>query len=138
MSPELDQLLCTRYPALFAQRHLPMTVTAMCWGFSCGDGWFLLIDQLCADLQACVDVGTIPQPVALQVKEKFGELRFYLGNSSNEAQRLVDAAGERSLETCEICGGPGVLHVRDDWYRTRCDVHAEPGSTIVPPESEGP
>lgn len=87
MSPELDTLLCKRYPALFAQRHLPMAVTAMCWGFSCGDGWFALIDQLCTNLQECVDAGTIPQPVAVQVKEKFGELRFYLANSSVEAER---------------------------------------------------
>ena len=67
MSPELDALLCERYPALFAERYLPMARTAMCWGVCCGDGWFTLIDQLCKDLQAATDAGAIPQPVAVQV-----------------------------------------------------------------------
>ena len=27
-----------------------MNKTLMCWGFECGDGWFALIDTLCASL----------------------------------------------------------------------------------------
>lgn len=138
MSPDLDELLCKRYPALFEERRLPMTQTAMCWGFSCGDGWFLIINELCAEIQAAVTAGRIEQPVAVQVKEKFGELRFYLRGSSEEAERLVDEAERRSLETCEICGAPGVMRDLHRWYRTRCDKHAEPGSVVVPPEPESP
>lgn len=136
MSPHLDTLLCERYPPLFTQRHLPVTQTTMCWGFSCGDGWFALIDQLCADLQACVDAGRIRQPVAVQVKEKFAELRFYLSNTSEVAERPVEDATHRSRTICETCGQPGVLRVSNHWYRTRCDAHAEPGSTVVPPEDD--
>jgi hypothetical protein len=48
----LDERLCTTYPELFRDRHKPMTETAMCWGFACGDGWYPLIDRLCRMLTA--------------------------------------------------------------------------------------
>ena len=47
MSPELDNELCTKYPKLFKNRYQSCEKTAMCWGFECGDGWFVLIDTLC-------------------------------------------------------------------------------------------
>jgi hypothetical protein len=137
MRADLDALLCERYPALFAQRHLPMAQTAMCWGFSCGDGWFNLIDELCAKLQAGVASGAFPQPEAVQVKEKFGELRFYLSGETDEAIDLVEEATQRSMTICEVRGASGALRIQRHWYRTRCDVHADPDSEIVPPEPPG-
>jgi hypothetical protein len=44
MKKELDELLCKRYPKIFRDRYSPMTVTAMCWGFDIGDGWFNIIE----------------------------------------------------------------------------------------------
>jgi hypothetical protein len=32
-----------------------MRDTAMCWGFACGDGWFNIIDMLCANIQTHID-----------------------------------------------------------------------------------
>jgi len=55
MKRDLDKLLCERYPKIFADRHKPMTETAMCWGFDCGDGWFNIIDKLCANIQGHID-----------------------------------------------------------------------------------
>jgi len=55
MKPELDKKLCEKYPKIFAQRNLPMTETAMCWGLDCGDGWYWLIDNLCHSIQGYVD-----------------------------------------------------------------------------------
>lgn len=51
MTRELDEKLCEKYPKIFANRHGDMRTTAMCWGFSCGDGWYWLIDRLCSNLQ---------------------------------------------------------------------------------------
>lgn len=50
MKPELDAALCEKYPEIFADRHGSPRRTLMCWGFSCGDGWYHLIDELCATL----------------------------------------------------------------------------------------
>jgi len=46
-----DQTLCKKYPRIFKHRYAPMTETAMCWGFDCGDGWFNIIDAMCDNIQ---------------------------------------------------------------------------------------
>jgi hypothetical protein len=51
MKQELDEALCAKYPKIFKYRHAPMTHTAMCWGFECGDGWYNIIDALCGNIQ---------------------------------------------------------------------------------------
>jgi hypothetical protein len=52
---ELDDLLCKKYPKIFADRNKSMMETCMCWGFDCGDGWFNIIDRLCANIQHHID-----------------------------------------------------------------------------------
>ena len=47
MRKELDEALCAKYPLIFRDRHENMQVTAMCWGFECGDGWYNIINTLC-------------------------------------------------------------------------------------------
>jgi hypothetical protein len=51
MKQELDEQLCKKYPKIFKNRHASMQETCMCWGFECGDGWYNIIDQLCANIQ---------------------------------------------------------------------------------------
>ena len=51
MKAELQQQLYENYPSIFRQKDLDKTVTAMCWGISCGDGWYDLIDTLCENIQ---------------------------------------------------------------------------------------
>lgn len=46
MREELDKQLVAKYPLLYRNRYAPMTETAMCWGFSHGDGWYNIIDSL--------------------------------------------------------------------------------------------
>ncbi len=46
MREALQNLLYARYPHLYRQKNLPMSQTCMCWGFSCDDGWFVIIDSL--------------------------------------------------------------------------------------------
>lgn len=55
MNQELQNKLYEKYPKIFGQKDLPMTQTAMCWGISCGDGWYNIIDTLCGHLQYLVD-----------------------------------------------------------------------------------
>jgi hypothetical protein len=82
MNPELEQQLIEKYPKIFCQKDLPPTQSLMCFGFECGDGWYELIDSLCGYIQAMVDSNSYKgskwsQFEAVQVKEKFGRLRFY-------------------------------------------------------------
>jgi hypothetical protein len=55
VKPELQKKLFDKYPKIFRQKDLPMTQTCMCWGVDCGNGWYNLIDTLCACIQNHVD-----------------------------------------------------------------------------------
>jgi len=51
---ELEEKLVKTSPLLYADRHQSMQTTAMCWGFSCGDGWFDIIWQLSLKLEPLI------------------------------------------------------------------------------------
>ena len=55
MREELDKQLCEKYPLIFAQRNGDMSQTCMCWGFCCDDGWYNIIDAMCANIQGHID-----------------------------------------------------------------------------------
>ena len=55
MKKELQEKLYKKYPDIFRQKDLSMKETAMCWGISCGDGWYNILDTLCSHLQNLVD-----------------------------------------------------------------------------------
>jgi hypothetical protein len=58
----------------------------------------------------------------VQVKEKFGTLRFY--HPGNDAiDRYVRLAERLSSVTCEDCGKRGMQN-DSGWIRTQCDVSA--------------
>jgi hypothetical protein len=71
----------------------------------------------------------IPQVVALQVKEKYGALRFYISGGDDYVEGVVSLAESLSEDTCEICGSPGE---RNDagWIMTRCEHHRDPKSQL--------
>jgi hypothetical protein len=124
MSPDLDRALCDRYPLIFADRHAPESQTAMCQGFDCEDGWYFLVDVLCRELQWMTDHAEAPQVIALQVKQKFGGLRFYVRGASEDQRAMIRLAHALSLRMCEICGTPVQLDEgpKAGWA-TRCAEH---------------
>lgn len=63
-------------------------------------------------------------PIASQVKEKFGGLRFYVNNANDEHYHYIYFAESMSYRTCEECGAPGQTY-HMGWYRTLCDKHAD-------------
>lgn len=128
MRKELDNLLCERYPKLFVNRNGAMTETAMSWGFSCGDGWFDLVDTLCRNIQSHIDNNSrsgheIPQVTVDQVKEKFGTLRFYCTGGDELIRGMIWFAESMSSRLCETCGNPGERQP-GGWVRTLCKEHA--------------
>ena len=130
MRSELDKQLCEKYPKIFADRHKPMTETAMCWGFECGDGWYQILDSLCRQIQHHIDWQNrnevkVAQVVASQVKEKFGGLRFYYDGGNDTIYGMVSMAESWAANTCEVCGKPGKLR-GGGWLYTACDEHTKP------------
>lgn len=95
----------------------PKKTAYQLWGNEVGVGWHPLVVPL---ILRCQTEGV----EILQIKEKFGTLRFYVGGCSIALQDEIDAAEKLSGHLCEDCGAPG--HLRDgSWLRTLCDAHAK-------------
>lgn len=124
MTPELEQTLYNKYPKIFRQKDLPMQETCMCWGVACGDGWYDILDNLCGIVQQHVDYHKLPQVEAVQVKEKFGGLRFYTNHTDDYIRGLIVMAESMSYFVCEECGDKGKL-LRKGWFMTLCRKHAQ-------------
>jgi len=89
MHKELEQKLVERWPSWFNTKG-DFRYTGMTLGFTHDDGWFEIIWRLCADLEPLVaefEQETGSQFEVLQVKEKFGGLRFYVNCRRNDAIR---------------------------------------------------
>ena len=84
---------------------------------SVGRGWEPLIRRLYAAKPPNVSV--------LQVKEKFGGLRFYTGPAPKGFHRLIEQAEAESYSICELCGRPGTADERYYWIVTLCEEHKQ-------------
>lgn len=132
MKKELQDKLYKKYPKIFVQKDLSMTQTAMCWGLSCNDGWYRILDILCSQLQFNTDKNNYPQVEATQVKEKYGGLRFYYtilhSDKENkwrerhcgEIDGMISFAEYLSEDTCEDCGTMENVSQTKGWITTLC------------------
>jgi hypothetical protein len=75
------------------------------------------------EAKAKLDVETLKVPVASQIKEKFGGLRFYVNGATDKHWSYISFAESMSYSTCEECGAPGKRYT-DGWHKTLCDIHA--------------
>jgi hypothetical protein len=126
MSPDLDAKLCADFPLLYSVRYASTRHTLSHVGFETGDGWFNIIYELSAKLENLIE--TLPPEerntyYAVQVKEKFGLLNFYMSRATEEMRSLIGEAEGKSVSTCEECGQPGKLR-GGRWLKTLCEAHA--------------
>jgi hypothetical protein len=142
--------LAEKYPLMFTNP----------WnGVDVPDGWYDIVDNLCAIIQNHIDgvarnrewtirwnenpvspgqddirpvPELVPQVSVIQIKEKFGTLRFYYENHNDFVDGLVSMATAMTAITCETCGHPGRLRSTNRrWIRTLCDTHdAESAESI--------
>jgi hypothetical protein len=84
--------------------------------FECNSGWYPLLKDLIVDL---IELGWDKQ--ICQVKEKFGGLRFYINEGSDEIHTRISKAENDSYQTCEITGKPGQLRNDTGWFTTLCE-----------------
>jgi hypothetical protein len=80
-----------------------------------GPGWGSLIKEL---YEICDRKGI----AVVQVKEKFGGLRFYTENEDDELSNAIRKAEDESYTICEQCGAPGKPESlsKGGWIKTRC------------------
>lgn len=109
-----------KYPLLYREQP----------ALECWDGWNAILDKLGSRLEPLItawkpwddDPHTESyRPYCIQVKEKFGTLRFYMSSSNEEMDEWIDLAEVNSSQICEMCGKPGELQNHVAWFRTtRC------------------
>lgn len=66
--------------------------------------WVPLVDSLCQELQEFYDTKQIEQGKCVQVKEKFGTLRFYTHVSLDGEDEIISKYERKSMEICQECG----------------------------------
>ena len=90
---------------------------------SAPDGWLELVKE-CDELLAHLD----PDYRIIQIKEKFGGLRYYFATELPNPTRLImqivaSDFGRRSMLYCQECGEPGKTAEIRNWYYTLCNDH---------------
>jgi hypothetical protein len=126
MSPDLDAKLCADFPLLYSVRYADTRHTLSHVGFETGDGWFGIIYGLSAELERIIEKLPMEERnnyYAVQVKEKFGLLNFYMSKATEEMRSSIGEAEGKSASPCEECGQPGKLR-GGRWLKILCDAHA--------------
>lgn len=97
------------------------------WENEVDKGWGPLVRLACDYLR-----NNYPKCRILQVKEKFGGLRFYFSaeaypeETSKEIYEYIGSLENKSFQTCERCGAPGSpQNVTRYWVKTVCADCAE-------------
>jgi len=99
-----------------------------------GPGWFFLINELCSKIDILIkeffpELLTKKKPFKIvQVKSKFGGLRFYTTNSIKQIETIIEQYEIKSFETCEECGRLGDEVLIDGYLYTLCNKHAKKGA----------
>ena len=128
MKKELQNKLFEKYPAIFKQKDLSNRETAMCYGITCGDGWYTLIDEMCGNIKNRVENVNRDKPEeerivceAVQVKEKWGGLRFYVAGGDDFTNGIINLAESMSYRICSECGNQSTPQKKRGWIYTLCD-----------------
>lgn len=122
MNQKLTEFLFKKYPNLFSDKDKSIMESLIPFGLECGNGWYKIIDHIGKKL---LEWGIEDKVIAVQVKEKFGGLRFYYSTEgltreeNDKVDRLIRRAESKSYKTCEQCGKPGKLYDHG-WLYTAC------------------
>ena len=127
MNKEKQDELCKKYPVILSRCEKPGS--PMLWGIAVGDGWIDLLDDTLRIIQHRMAknkhveevIGKTKQLVAVQIKEKFGGLRFYYEGGDNYIRGVIDAAEVHSYRICEECGEKGKMR-NHNYMNIRCDA----------------
>jgi hypothetical protein len=100
--------------------------------FECGRGWFDIVRDLSIKIEGILEKNAERyqisegeedceiQMFAVQVKQKYGTLRFYMCCETKEIEELIREAEVMSSHTCEECGDSGNLRGAY-WFEVICD-----------------
>lgn len=167
MKAELQNYLVKKYPEFFEYlKEYKGPLMPITFGFECGDGWFVLLDELMAEIKNHMEnerrsakhrfrhnfpkwlqtkanrlpwkkkllrkfmiwlanryprgVEPMNFPNIIQIKEKFGGLRFYIDGGDDTIYGMISLAEGMSYRTCEFCGTTENVGRTQGWIITCC------------------
>lgn len=125
MNEQNSQRIIDACPTLFETRYDGDVIMPIRFGFECGDGWADLLVELCTHINQ--HLKTLPKHISedivvLQVKEKYGTLRFYVSSYDEVIESLIQKAEKKSAVVCETCGKDATLK-GSNWLYVACDEH---------------
>lgn len=90
------------------------------------DGWRKAFGkQMCEEIRnALIEENYLYKYRIVQIKEKYGSLRWYDWASSKKVQDIIDKYEEISARTCICCGRPATK-ISKGWISPFCDRCAE-------------
>lgn len=92
----------------------------------CDSGWWQLVFDCDAEMSR-ID----PNYTIFQIKEKFGQLRYYFQTTDPEVLGSMNSVVRHyetlSVHVCEKTGKPGQLMKKDGVYKTLCDAFMAEG-----------
>ena len=97
------------------------------YNVECGYGWKSIIVPLIDYVEKYNSNHTNSNIEILQIKEKFGGLRFYVSFDNvekdiiDQLRRMIDNAEEESFLTCEYCGNKENVGTTLGWLTTICE-----------------
>lgn len=107
------------------------------FGVECQKGWEGLIKPIFDYIEQYNSNKPKEEQIeVIQVKEKFGGLRFYTNFKTDELKELIRNAESESYKTCEKCGSKdNIGYTVNGWIKTYClncvkSIAKENNSTI--------
>lgn len=94
-------------------------------------GWLPIVDLLCSSIQNYIDHSSKwnkelekftnpPQVTCIQMKEKFGGLRFYTNGHDEIVEGMIEMAEYMCDNTCQDCGSTSNVGVTTGWISILC------------------
>lgn len=128
---EENKELCTKFPFLkiadWRTDEVPENYDYTCiWLDDLENGWRSAFGiQLCTELAAALEKeGKLETYLIDQIKEKFGELRWYDHGGTRETDEIIEKYTELSRRTCKNCGAPATK-ISTGWISPWCDECAK-------------
>ena len=97
------------------------------------DGWRIAFgEQLCEDLRAELEhSGAIDDYRIIQIKEKYGGLRWYDNGNTKEGYGIISKYAALSERTCIVCGKPATK-ITTGWISPYCDECCPESEHTIP------
>ena len=89
------------------------------------EGWIPLVRDLCKNIADYIETQSNMEVRVLQIKEKFGILKYCVYGEDDAIQTMIIESEEWSGTMCEVTGAKGFLCEKNGWLKTLSNKEAE-------------